>query len=107
MHDDAGNVNNVIEVREFVPENLGGLEGFDPPSSPRESYICDELSEVDLSKEPPAAPDHLQYTLLNVSCNGEASQVLPRPWHVTLNHVYIQRNSPVSNPLDSWATYLA
>ena len=34
MYDEMGNVNNVMEVHEFVPENLGGVSGFDPPPSP-------------------------------------------------------------------------
>ena len=34
MFDEMGNVNNVIEVQEYVPENLDGLSGFDPPPSP-------------------------------------------------------------------------
>jgi len=99
MHDEAGNVNNVIEVREFVPENLGGLAGFDPPPSPRESYNCEVMDESDFSKEPPTAPAHLQYTLLNVPANGDTQQLLPRPWHVTLDHLYIQRGTPNVNAL--------
>ena len=34
MYDEAGNVNNVVEVQEYVPENLDSLSGFDPPPSP-------------------------------------------------------------------------
>lgn len=34
MYDDMGNINNVIEVQEYVPENLDGLSGFEPPPSP-------------------------------------------------------------------------
>lgn len=34
MFDEMGNVNNVIEVHEYVPENLDGLSGFEPPPSP-------------------------------------------------------------------------
>jgi len=34
MFDEMGNVNNVLEVHEYVPENLDGLSGFDPPPSP-------------------------------------------------------------------------
>lgn len=34
MHDENGNVNNVIEVQEYVPENLENISGFDPPPSP-------------------------------------------------------------------------
>lgn len=34
MYDDIGNINNVMEVQEYVPENLESLSGFDPPPSP-------------------------------------------------------------------------
>lgn len=99
MFDEAGNMNNVIEVREFVPENLGGLAGFDPPPSPCESYNCAEMEDSDFSKEPPNAPIHLQYTLLNVPTGKDPDQGLPRPWHVTLNHIYVQRGSPNVNAM--------
>jgi 5'-AMP-activated protein kinase, regulatory beta subunit len=34
MYDDLGNINNLIEVHEYVPENLDSLSGFEPPPSP-------------------------------------------------------------------------
>ena len=34
MYDEQGNVNNVLEVQEYVPENLESLSSFDPPPSP-------------------------------------------------------------------------
>jgi 5'-AMP-activated protein kinase regulatory beta subunit len=34
MFDEMGNVNNVIEVHEYVSENLDGLSGFELPPSP-------------------------------------------------------------------------
>ena len=39
MFDEMGNVNNVLEVHEYVPENLDGLSGFDPPPSPPSRYV--------------------------------------------------------------------
>jgi len=36
MYDEDGNVNNVLEVQEYVPENLASLSSFDPPPSPPE-----------------------------------------------------------------------
>ena len=38
MFDERGNVNNVIEVQEYQPENLDNLTSFQPPSSPTSSY---------------------------------------------------------------------
>lgn len=34
MYDEMNNVNNAIEVQEYVPENLDNVQGFDPPPSP-------------------------------------------------------------------------
>lgn len=34
MRDEDGNYINVLEVHEFVPENLESLSGFEPPPSP-------------------------------------------------------------------------
>lgn len=34
MYDDQNNVNNVLEVQEYVPENLESLTSFEPPPSP-------------------------------------------------------------------------
>ncbi|GMH36951.1 hypothetical protein BSKO_04824 [Bryopsis sp. KO-2023] len=99
MYDEMGNVNNVMEVQEFVPENLGGLSGFDPPPSPPSSYNCPESSSEDFAKDPPLMPQHLQYTLLNMPPVMDPQQALPRPWHVILNHMYIQRGSPNVNAL--------
>lgn len=37
--DEDDNVNNILEVQEFVPENLDSLTGFDPPPSPPERQV--------------------------------------------------------------------
>lgn len=44
MRDENGNVNNVIEVQEYVPENLENISGFDPPPSP--SARCAPISNT-------------------------------------------------------------
>ena len=38
MYDEMGNINNTIEVQEYVPENLENVSGFDPPPSPTARY---------------------------------------------------------------------
>ncbi|PNH10767.1 SNF1-related protein kinase regulatory subunit beta-2, partial [Tetrabaena socialis] len=96
MFDEMRNVNNVIEVHEYVPENLEGVSGFDPPPSPPSSYNCPNPVADDYAKEPSIMPPHLQLTLLNVPpASGDAQAVLPRPQHVILNHVYCQRGQSV------------
>ncbi|GLI62271.1 hypothetical protein VaNZ11_004878 [Volvox africanus] len=95
MFDEMRNVNNVIEVHEYVPENLEGVSGFEPPPSPPSSYNCPTPVADDYAKEPPVMPAHLQLTLLNVPPALDAQAVLPRPQHVILNHVYCQRGQNV------------
>lgn len=45
----------------------------------------------DYAKEPPVMPPHLQLTLLNVPSTADNTSSLPRPQHVILNHIYVQR----------------
>jgi hypothetical protein len=96
MYDEIGNVNNVMEVQEYVPENLDGVQGFDPPPSPPSSYSNPHPVAEDYSKEPPVLPPHLQLTLLNVPPAMDSQAALPRPQHVILNHMYVQRGHNVN-----------
>jgi 5'-AMP-activated protein kinase regulatory beta subunit len=91
MYDDMGNINNVMEVQEYVPENLESLVGFDPPPSPPSSYTSPPPVTEDFLKEPPLMPPQLQLSLLNVPPAMDAIAALPRPQHVILNHIYLQR----------------
>ena len=88
MYDEMGNVNNVLEVQEYVPEILDSLDSFLAPSSPPESYNCALVTADDFAKEPPACPPHLNLTLLNMPQIPDAPNLLPRPQHVVLNHMY-------------------
>ncbi|KAK9865771.1 hypothetical protein WJX84_005577 [Apatococcus fuscideae] len=99
MYDEMGNVNNVLEVQENVPENLDSLHSFEPPPSPTSSYNQALPSQEDWAKEPPGMPPHLQLTLLNVPPALDATAALPRPQHVVLNHLYCQRAPSTVNAL--------
>lgn len=99
MYDDQRNVNNVLEVQEYVPENLDSLSGFEPPPSPPSSYTDALPVPEDYAREPPALPPHLQLTLLNVPPAMDATASLPRPQHVILNHLYCRRTSESVNAL--------
>eukprot|EP00897_Mesotaenium_endlicherianum_P007507 jgi/Mesen1/6785/ME000348S06054 len=99
MYDELGNVNNTLEVQEFVPENLDNLAGFDPPPSPPASY-CDPFPvPEDYAKEPPAVPPHLHLTLLNVPLSVETPTALPRPQHVILSHLYVEKGKAARSVL--------
>ncbi|CAI5477026.1 unnamed protein product [Closterium sp. Yama58-4] len=91
VYDEMGNVNNVLEVQEYVPENLDNVAGFEPPRSPVSSYNDPFPVPEDFAKEPPLLPPHLQLTLLNVPVAGDAPTTLPRPQHVILNHLYVEK----------------
>jgi hypothetical protein len=53
MRDENGNVNNVIEVQEYVPENLENISGFDPPPSPAARYAGSALLPLLCSERVP------------------------------------------------------
>lgn len=92
VSDDTNNVNNVLDVQDYVPENLDSVAGFDPPRSPESSYNDPLPGPEDFAKEPPTVPPHLHLTLLNVPQQNETSSAsLPRPQHVILNHLYVEK----------------
>ena len=101
MYDDQGNINNVLEVQEYIAENLEGLANFEPPPSPVSSYMNPVPVSEDFMKEPPVIPPQLQLSLLNVPNDGviTSGQSLPRPQHVVLNHMYLQRVNQIRSAI--------
>lgn len=99
VYDEMGNVNNVLEVQEYIPENLDNMAGFEPPPSPPSSYDCPFPVPEDFAKEPPIVPPHLQLTLLNVPPSPEMPTTLPRPQHVILNHLYVEKGKTARSVL--------
>ncbi|CAN0890802.1 SNF1-related protein kinase regulatory subunit beta-2 [Linum grandiflorum] len=90
--DDAGNTYNVLDLQDYVPEDLESISSFEPPQSPEASYTNLQLGNEDFAKEPPFVPPHLQMTLLNLpSSYMEIPPPLSRPPHVVLNHLYMQK----------------
>ncbi|KAG2315255.1 hypothetical protein Bca4012_066060 [Brassica carinata] len=90
--DDAGNTFNLLDLQDYVPEDIESISGFEPPQSPEASYSSLLLGAEDYSKEPPLVPPHLQMTLLNLPpANPDIPSPLPRPQHVILNHLYMQK----------------
>ncbi|GAV59845.1 AMPKBI domain-containing protein [Cephalotus follicularis] len=90
--DDLGNAYNILDLQEYVPEDLESISSFEPAQSPESSYSNLQLGPEDFAKEPPLVPPHLQLTLLNVpSSSMEIPPPLSRPQHVVLNHLYMQK----------------
>jgi 5'-AMP-activated protein kinase regulatory beta subunit len=105
MYDERGNVNNVVEVCEYTPENLDNLHSFAPPSSPPRSYDNAGPAADDFAKEPPTAPPQLHLTLLNVPPMSDAPNILPRPQHVILNHMYSEKSRHAKGAVVLGATH--
>ncbi|KAF7840516.1 SNF1-related protein kinase regulatory subunit beta-2 [Senna tora] len=108
--DDAGNAYNILDLQDYVPEDIGSISGFEPPQSPDSSYSNLQLGSEDYAKEPPLVPPHLQMTLLNIpATNMEIPPPLSRPQHVVLNHLYMQKgkSSPSVVALGTTHRFLA
>lgn len=109
VHDEAGNPCNILDLEDFVPEDIESISGFEPPQSPESSYSNLQLVAEDYAKEPPLVPPHLQMTLLNVpSAHMEIPPPFSRPQHVVLNHLYMQKGrSPSVLALGSTHRFLS
>ncbi|KAL2473518.1 5'-AMP-activated protein kinase beta-2 subunit protein [Forsythia ovata] len=95
--DESGNAYNILDLQDYVPEDIKNISGFEPPQSPDASYNNLQLGPEDYAKEPPVVPPHLQLTLLNAPApQMEIPPPFSRPQHVVLNHLYMQkgRGSP-------------
>ncbi|KAL2959826.1 hypothetical protein AAZX31_17G005800 [Glycine max] len=90
--DDAGDAYNILDLQDYVPEDIGSISSFEPPQSPDSSYDNLYLSSEDYAKEPPLVPPLLQMTLLNVpATNMKIQPPMSRPRHGVLNHLYAQK----------------
>ncbi|KAK8294388.1 hypothetical protein V6Z12_D06G254000 [Gossypium hirsutum] len=90
--DGTGNANNILDLLDYVPEDIESISSFEPPLSPESSYSNLPLGAEDFAKEPPLVPPHVQLPLLNLPASHmEIPPPLSRPKHVILNHLYIQK----------------
>jgi len=79
---------NVLDVTDYVPENLDSVAHFEVPLSPVSSYSTSYPSEEEFAKEPPIVPQKLNLSILGSEFDEESS---PKPQHVVLNHLYIEK----------------
>ncbi|MCD7451718.1 SNF1- protein kinase regulatory subunit beta-2 [Datura stramonium] len=110
VQDEVGNTYNILDVKDYVPEDIESISGFEPPESPDSTYNNLQLGAEDYAKEPPLVPPHLQMTLLNIpSSHMEIPPPLSRPQHVVLNHLYMQKgkSSPSVVALGSTNRFLS
>ncbi|XXG50704.1 hypothetical protein AAC387_Pa02g4653 [Persea americana] len=87
--DEMGCLTNILDVHDYVPENIEGIVEFQPPTSPDSSY--DQLFPVDedFTKEPPSVPPQLHLTILGMQ--NPVTDASARPQHVVLNHLFIEK----------------
>ncbi|TKY53914.1 SNF1-related protein kinase regulatory subunit beta-2 [Spatholobus suberectus] len=104
--DDAGNAYNILDLQDYVPEDIGSISSFEPPQSPDSSYDNLQLSSEDYAKEPPLVPPLLQMTLLNVpATNMEIQPPMSRPQHAVLNHLYMQKGKSIPSVVGLGTTH--
>lgn len=73
------------------------MAGFEVPNSPDSSYNNPYPGIEDDTRDPPAAPPHLQTSVLNHQAGRDAPETLPLPHNVILNHLFIDnRDGPRS-----------
>lgn len=89
--DEMGNAANLLDVHDYVPENVESISEFNSPSSPGSSYSWSLPRHEDFAKEPPVVPSQLHLTVLGIQDTDESSL---KPQHVTLNHLFIEKGSP-------------
>lgn len=97
--DNNGNIVNLLDVNDFVPESVESVSELMAPASPDSSYGFQAPEDKEFAKEPPALPAQLYLGVLNSrtttsSSSGSTSEQrseCARPKHVVLNHLYIEK----------------
>lgn len=91
VDDEMGNVCNLLDVHDYVPENLESVAEFEAPSSPESSYSQGFPGEEDYAKEPVVVPPQLHLTVLGTDNSSDEAYDSPNPQHVVLNHLFIEK----------------
>lgn len=86
---ETGHVCNVLDVHDYVPENLDSVAEFEAPPSPESSYSHVFPGEDDFAKDPMIVPPQIQLTVLGMQNSDEVAS--SRPQHVVLNHLFIEK----------------
>ncbi|KAF8403519.1 hypothetical protein HHK36_011623 [Tetracentron sinense] len=86
--DELGSFSNILDVHDYVPENLESVVEFESPPSPDSSYSQPFPVDEDFAKEPVVVPPHLHLTVLGMQHPAEDSL---KPQHVVLNHLFIEK----------------
>ncbi|EYU46163.1 hypothetical protein MIMGU_mgv1a011574mg [Erythranthe guttata] len=87
--DETGRVCNLLDVHDYVPENLDSVAEFEAPSSPESSYSQLFPGDEDFAKDPMLVPAQLQSNILGSENNKEPAY--SKPQHVVLNHLFMEK----------------
>lgn len=91
VSDEAGNVCNLLNVHDYVPENLDSVAEFEAPLSPESTYSQAFPTEEDYAKEPHIVPSQLHLTVLDMENQVQDEAPSSKPQHVVLNHLFIEK----------------
>ncbi|XP_054796877.1 SNF1-related protein kinase regulatory subunit beta-2-like isoform X2 [Prosopis cineraria] len=90
--DDSGYAYNILDLQDYIPENLAKLSGFESPPSPPWSYDNIFLNEEEFDKPPPELPPQMPVTVRDEpSSSTDSHQTFLRPTHLELNHLYVHK----------------
>ncbi|XAR55257.1 hypothetical protein NMG60_11035282 [Bertholletia excelsa] len=89
-NDDFGNIYNVLDLQDSVPEALNSISGSESPSSPVSSYNNSVFTLEDFNEKVPELPPLLQQSLLDQPSSSR-DESLEKPLTAVLNHLYIQK----------------
>ncbi|KAK4369301.1 hypothetical protein RND71_013093 [Anisodus tanguticus] len=90
--DDTGNVFNVLDLQDSIPEVLNNTSWSEAPPSPESSYSSVPFSSEDFNEKLPDLPPLLQQTPLDLPSSSAGSmETFQKPLPAVLNHLYIQK----------------
>lgn len=90
--DDTGNVFNVLDLQDIIPEVLNNTNWSEAPPSPESSYSNAPFSSEDFNEKLPDLPPLLQQTPLDQPSSSAGSvETFQKPLPAVLNHLYIQK----------------
>ncbi|KAF8719407.1 hypothetical protein HU200_024119 [Digitaria exilis] len=87
--DERGQVANLLDVHDYVPESLDSVAEFEAPPSPEHTYDLKYPGDEEFAKEPPTLPPQLLVSVLGDA--DDADDQTPKPQHVVLNHLFIEK----------------
>ena len=99
-YDNDNNVNNVLEVREYVPENLESLAGFDPPPSPIARWVAHATDAFNVQK--PTVWHRMRRTIMMIQVQQKRSFVFYRHMTWQIHQTWGRQNLDLTKMDHCW-----